>query len=325
MLITFLRRLYDRQVDFDYSDEQLTQVMDDIATFQIYAQVHHVLKNDSRKERLPGFFTAWLKEKAERVCYQNLLIKTETEALIKKFDRQCIPSMPLKGTRFAEKYFGHFAARGTSDIDILVIEPDLTKAIEFAEGLGYQLKTYNLGHHNVTLEKASSSLPAPLELELHHHIMDPQTCNLSADSLWSNCVPYGNFLWAREMSVQQTFYMICLHGIKHRMDSIKYILDVLQMIEYCGNEIDYELLLKQAEKDKTKSRIIAALSIVYQCFPHLHQIKPFRQEDYVLFWKYSLIRKMNQKNYRVKPIFNKLFPFFLLDSWSHRLNYILRM
>lgn len=138
---------------FSFTEEEYGQIAEDLDLFSITAQVYHMLKEKGRLGELPLFLQDRLKRKAEATLFQNLLLKTETDRLLRLFEEAELSVMLLKGVHFAETYFGHIGARGTTDIDLLV-EPDhLNKAIEIVESAGYGIQeTYGSDHH-IVLQK----------------------------------------------------------------------------------------------------------------------------------------------------------------------------
>ncbi|GMA61153.1 hypothetical protein GCM10025859_15930 [Alicyclobacillus fastidiosus] len=131
---------------------------------------------------------------------------------------------------------------------------------------------------------------------------------MKVKDLWKNSVPVREYQFIRELSVQNTFYAICLHGANHRMESFKYVLDIVQMIQRCRREIDYPRLFAQARDDGTAKRISAVLAYVYQQFPHLHEVKP--------------LDSMRLSCIPPSAIFSK-WPLFLLDHWRDRVGVLI--
>jgi hypothetical protein len=84
--------------------------------------------------------------------------------------------------------------------------------------------------------------------------------------------------------------MICLHGWRHNLDSLKYFLDIVQMIDVLRDELDFEILLRDAVSLKTFNRIVRTLTIVYQQFPYLNKVKKFPNKKKITHWEYHSVK-----------------------------------
>lgn len=316
--IRFLQTLYDSDrpaVDqnFDYA-----QALRDIEIFMIHSQVYHLMKSTGRLDSAPEFFRYHLKKHYEVILFQNMVLRHHEDRICKALDELSIDAIPLKGTRFAERAFGHFAARGTSDIDILVRPRDLKRAVDCVKAMGFTPEKKI--HNHAVLYKEHERTANPLVVELHWTLEKKFGSDLDDGRFWkkaSRIEPYSNIY---EMSLIHTFYYICLHGIRHRMDSLKYTLDIAQLLERYGDRIDYALLLEQAARDKTVRRIQTALSIVYSQFPYLHSVKPLPFPVLNTHWDYKMIRdhwlgthSLSFYRYRL------FFKFRIYDTWKHRI------
>ncbi|MFB5189238.1 nucleotidyltransferase family protein [Alicyclobacillus fastidiosus] len=278
--------------------------IEEIETYSIAAQVYQLLRDTDTLDRVPEFFRNYVSRKHEKTMFQNLYIKHQQEVIFDALERADIGVIPLKGILFAERYFGHWSARGSSDIDLLVAKEDVDRTIECLRSLGYSGPArYNPIHFHCVLWKETNHREMPLNVEVHWGLVKERDSRMNVKDLWKHSVPVHEYQCIRELSVQNAFYAICLHGANHRMDSYKYVLDIVQMVHRRGQDIDYPKLFTQAGDDGTARRIAAVLAYVYQQFPHLHQIKPLDAR------KWSLIPP--------GAIFSS-WPILLLDRWSDR-------
>lgn len=314
----FLQTLYDPNRPVALQDHDYTSLLRDIEVFMIHSQVYHLLKSTGRLDSTPEFFRYHLKKQYDLILYQNMILRHHEDRICKALDERSIEAIPLKGTRFAERSFGSIAARGTSDIDILVHPRDLKRSIACIQEMGFTAEKKI--HNHAVLSKEHERTANPLIVELHWTLEKKFGSELDDDPFWKKASRIEPFTNIYELSLIDTFYFICLHGIRHRMDSLKYILDIAQLLQQYGERIDYGLLMEQASKDKTVRRIQTALSIVYSQFPHLSKINPLPFLALNTHWEYGMIRNHwlgvhHWAFYRYRFFFK----FRIFDTWKHRI------
>lgn len=319
MLINFLQSLYDQDSPLPCELEDYEQLLEDIEYFSISPQVYFHLKQQNLLELTPVFFQDRLKNTFNQGLIQNLFIKNQTEKILSTLDELAIPAIPLKGVLFAEKYFGHVAARSTSDIDLLIKPDDLDNVIECAKKLGYTTEEESApDHFHCSLSKELPGSQVPLIVEIHWDILKKNTCEFSIEEFWSQASPLKQYKHIRELSDDHTFYMICLHAWRHNLDSMKHFLDIVQIINVLGKRLDYGTLYKDATRHKTLNRMKRTLSIVYRFFPQLEEIQalPFHDQK-GLWWQYEAIRDSSFRNVKLfLDYFDYLF--FSFDTVKHR-------
>jgi hypothetical protein len=311
MAISLVRAIYEGREGLLSAEEEYEQAWKDIELFYISPQIYHALQQTGRLNELPDFFRQRLKFKADQAVYQNLYMRSKEDGILKALDSRGLPVIPLKGVRFAERYFGHFSARLTSDIDIFVPEDRLQEAIEVCCELGFEFEIVK--DHHARLHKGS------LMVELHWTLDKLQWSELHTAPFWTQARSIQGFDHVRELSPLHTLYFICLHGARHQMDSIRYVLDVARILYMHGFDIDYEVLFAQTSEDKTTKRVQAVLSIVYQEFPQLHELKPLPFQPLNTHWSYSVVRDarlgVKSKQYFMYKFF---FRHLMFDTLKHQ-------
>lgn len=244
-------------------------------------QVYFLLKSKKVLHLLPEFFRQALKKDFENGYFQNLFIQMELKRILNRFEGLQIEVIPLKGTIFAEKYFGSLGARTTSDIDLLVHQRDLKKAVDAIKQFGFTIEEKRIpGHFHCSYSKNLPGSPVPLTVELHWGIVVEKTARFPIREFWEEAVPIDGFSFVKQFSDYHTFYFICLHGWRHNLDSLKYFIDIIQMIHLLRDTLDYDRLLRDSANHQTRKRMVRTLAIVYQQFPHLNEIKklPFSKK-----------------------------------------------
>ncbi|WP_322551834.1 nucleotidyltransferase family protein [Priestia megaterium] len=312
MFIEFIQSLYDQSRPLPENPNDYSSILEDIEYFHLSATVYSLLKQQGRIEQTPIYFQNQLQKEYQTVLYNNLYIKNQVKLILDTFEANGISAIPLKGILFAETYFGHFSARRTTDIDILIRKEDMEKAKVCIQKLEYNLEGDLPSYHfHRTFSKMMPHSSVPLTIELHRDILRKNTSGLEIEQFWHHSTPLENYKHIKQLSEFHTFYMICLHGWKHRMDSLKYFIDIVQTIHILKHKIDYHTLFNIAKKDRTLKRLTSTLAVVYNQFPHLDQVNelPIDKKSH-MWWDYEQIRYLKTENIRK---FKNSIHFHLLD------------
>ena len=320
MIVHFIRALYDPRIPIPTDEEFYKQAIEDIDFFEIHSQIYYLLKQQGTFHQTPLFFQKQLTQKYNEILYLNLFIKNQTEQILHTFEDIGIDAIPLKGVRFAEKYFDHIGARSTSDIDLLIKTADVTKAIHCIKSLGFTFEAEHIpSHFHCSFSKALPGSAIPLTVEIHWDLLKENTSNLPIEEFWKQAQSLKPYNHIKELSDYHTFYMICLHGWKHNLNSLKYFIDIIQLVYVLHDKLDYATLFQEAASHKTLKRIIRTLSIVYHLFPQLENIKqlPLKRRDN-LWWEYKAIRDSDFKSFKQYINF-AYFNFLDFDTIQHRL------
>jgi hypothetical protein len=318
LLISLIHVLYNPELVLPHESGFYERSLEEIEHFSLSPQIYHLLKQRELLHKTPPFFQERLRQESNKALYQNILIRNQTMMILKQFEEYGIRVIPLKGVLFAEKYFGHIGARWTSDIDLLIHRSDLKKAAECVKSLGFAVEEEPLpAHFHCSFSKQLPHSSIPLMVEIHWDLLKENTSNLKIEAFWKQARPYRDFQFVQELSDYHTFYMICLHGWKHYLNSLKYFIDIMQMIYRLNKQLDYSVLWQNAEVDKTLRRMKRTLKIVYDQFPQLDIIKALpiqRRKDF--WWEYQAIRDGKQQ--KSKQYLNILqFEFGDFDSFRH--------
>ncbi len=317
MSYDFITALYHSHDLAQHDDYFYSKVIRDIEHEGVESQVYFLLKQKGVLEQTPAFFQAFLKEKYDKGLFMNLFIKNQTDLVLAKFEVQGIDVIPLKGVYFAEKYFGHIGARATSDIDLLVRLQDLSEAIETVKDLGFVIEEEPIpGHFHWSFSKELPHSVVPLVVELHWGLVKEDTSEFDINDIWRQAEVVGEKNHIKELSHLHYFYIICLHGWRHNLSSLKYFIDIMQMIHKLGYALDYGELFRLAESHQTLKRLTRTLSIVYEEFPHLHQVVKLPLKRKKRF-------RMHSNTKRLKHYLDFLdYQFFSYDSFKHSINEI---
>ncbi len=300
MIITFIQSLYNQTKLLDKASDYKS-LIEDIKHFSIEPQVYHLLKQHDRLNETPSFFTDYLKKVTDQILLQNLFIKVQMEKILKLFETQKIDTIPLKGVYFAEKYFGHIAARSTSDIDLLIHQKDRQTVDGILRNRGFIYEDEGPKDHfhcSYRLDLPGSSIP--LRVEIHWNLLKENTSNIDIADFWDYAVPLCSFQYVKELSQQHAFYMIFLHAWRHNLDSLRHFIDVIQMVHVIKDEFCFENLFNLARKDKTLRRVQRTIKIVYRVFGEIKYPEQLAvQKNYGKWYEYKRIRDRDYRSFKI--------------------------
>ncbi|WP_270180226.1 nucleotidyltransferase family protein [Alkalihalobacillus sp. CinArs1] len=328
MILSLLEKLFTNEELVEGEESDYIGLVRDVEVFAIKSQIHHYLKDRTQTERVTQLLSEQVKESSQRAAYQNLMLRHELFHLLDVFDSEAISVIPLKGVVFSEEYFGDFAARGTADIDLFIRPSELQTAIALVKEQGFtNEEEEDPTNNHCTFVKVNAGLS--VSVELHWNLDKEYSSNVDPDIFWVNSEPYSDFKYVRVLSKQDTLYYTCLHAARHNMDSVKYFIDLLQIITTFPSQIDFTEIKKRAKRDKTWRKVKAVLTILYRECRFLHEIKPYRYATFV-FWSLALARrthtgKKNLAYYLYRFYFDYLLvdtPAFLITGakWFHYIN-----
>lgn len=285
MLSEWLQAIYKQDLTHFSGDsafyKELMTILKESGTA---SQIYTLLKNVRGQELVPHYFSEYVKAAHENTLMVNLLLKRKTDQLLQALEVQELNVIPLKGVYFSEDYFGHYSARPTSDIDLLIHQKDFesVKACIMSQGFTGQ-ETLIPGHfHHSFSSQAANGMS--LTVEIHWTILKEDTSRLDVAEFWRKAVSFSTFQHVKKLSDEDLFYMMVLHSWRHNLESLRFYLDLIQLIHVLKKTIDYVNLLMRADNDLTFKRVVRTLSKVYYHFPFLNEVKPFPNKIQKWFW-----------------------------------------
>ncbi|MFD1359120.1 nucleotidyltransferase family protein [Fictibacillus halophilus] len=317
MIQNFIQTLFNEKVQLPNEIGRFKDCLNDKDFLSVGSTIYSLLKRQNKLHQTPDFFQIKLQEIYTDTLYKNIFIKNQTLQILNEFEKRGIEVIPIKGPLFTEKYFGDLGARYSSDIDLLVRKEDVNRAVECIKQLGFRTEKEEIEQHfHCGFYKEITNSPCPLAVELHWDLVKEDTSNMDLRAFWGEAVRFqSTYHYVKELSDYHAFYMICLHGWRHNLDSLKYYLDIIQMINVLSFSLDFSRLIKEAEKHQTKKRLIRTLSNVYNQYPFLASIKYFPSQIYGKSKSYKISEK--------KPLNQYIdfldYQFLSYDSLTHRL------
>lgn len=175
-----------------------------------------------------------------------------------------VPAVVLKGPLFAERFYPHPAARGTSDVDLLVEEARFDAAVAALGGLGYELDDdahaawSRREHHHVVL-----SHPHALPLELHFRAYRGFGETLRAEPLVARARRAGErFRALRVLAPEDELVYLAVHAAAHRFGRLAWLYDIALLVETMPPEAIVAAELRAREWGYSRALAMAGALLV---------------------------------------------------------------
>jgi len=215
--------------------------------------VYKALKDLSPATGVPSDVLLKLREIYYESAGLNVLLYRQLTEILVTLLEAGIPVIVLKGACLAEMVYRNIALRPMMDIDLLVRRKDLIIANEKIMGLGYTPSVINTlwekQHFHFVFWPPNSGVT----VELHWDIFRQKHSvkNMDIGEIWerSRQAVIGG-VPASVLSPEDLLLYVCLHNYYHYRVStgIKGLCDILEIIRFYGNELDWEELQRRIRR-----------------------------------------------------------------------------
>lgn len=253
-------KLFGRPIDWNY-------IVEESIYQRVAGLIYHNLKGVGLKQRVPPAIFSKLKDYYEQTANENHQFWEEFCRIQEALRRAKIEIIPLKGIILVHILYGDMGLRPMRDIDILVKEEDAHKAEEAAFQLGYDKITkttenYYQGHHcDVTLNIKKSAPEVSITLDIHWNFAISRPNKIDITDAWDRVekrVIDGREIFL--LSPEDMFFSLCLHLRRHiRFLLLKHICDISELLVLHKDSLDWNYIVKKAEKDSIRTTLYFAL------------------------------------------------------------------
>lgn len=230
---------------------------------------------------IPESFRRELKTQIQINIQGNLFLTKELVTLLNLFAQQKIAAIPYKGPVLAAAVYGDLTLRPFNDLDILVQEADVVRAMELLQAQGYQLiRPLSLAHLAEDLQPAqvrklvsSSSWAYQLVMvhstrkivvELHWRIVPRYTFAAPCAELWENQHPVSVAgATVSTFSPENLLWFLCIHGSKHQWERLSWICDIAQLL-HTYPQLDWQWLIAYAKQKGISRRLYLGLLLAHK-------------------------------------------------------------
>jgi predicted nucleotidyltransferase len=198
----------------------------------------------------------------------NLSLFNEAVGLLEGLRAAGIVTMVLKGAALAGLYYRDTGLRPMSDIDVLVPYRQAVEAVACVARLGWRLTSQALADHLRFRHAAQLLNDAGREFDLHWHVFYECLQPNADDDLWRRAVPV-NVLNARTRTLGPADSLLhaIVHGIHwNPLPTIRWIPDGMAIRRSAGADMDWDLVLREAERRRLLLRFGKGISYLRDAF-----------------------------------------------------------
>lgn len=200
----------------------------------------------------------------------NLHLTRALLQLLNALEGESIEAVPYKGPILAATVYGNLSLRQFCDLDILVREADILKAMDVLTGLGYRLQ---LPPNQVTpipeLLKSKKdfrfvSADKRVVVELHwrlagKHFYFPFTL----EDLWQGLESLSlSGTRVLKIPAEELLVILCAHGSKHLWGRLLWICDVAELVRANPN-LDWARVIRRARKCRSERMLLLGLHLAH--------------------------------------------------------------
>ena len=181
--------------------------------------------------------------------YRNSMLFHRAFTVLAELEKMGVPVILLKGTALVAAYYEDIGARPMTDVDFLVREKDVEKTLQFLKAQKWKsvsgAKLNKPAKHIHSLDLQS---PDGYELDVHWHAFYQCSWDGADVALWEQAETVAfKGLSIRILNPTQQILHNCSHGVRwNTLSSIRWVVDVLKIMEKKAPLIDWELLVSEA-------------------------------------------------------------------------------
>lgn len=212
LLFAFVRSaISGTKIKDEERENYSSNMLEDLLEIALKHDIVHLLVYGLKQNNLITQEIAEIEKSIFAAVYRNERLKCEYENLCSALENAKIPFIPLKGS-VIRKYYPESWMRTSCDIDVLIHEDDLDKAILYlSQNLQYVEK--GRATHDVLLIS-----PIGIHVELHFDLIEEERANNAIDilsSVWDNVSLHGDYSYWYEMSDEFFYFYHIAHMAKH--------------------------------------------------------------------------------------------------------------
>ncbi len=242
-----------------FAKEQLAQLCEDPAQLAVCAELAlgHGLGSLLRRRledasvELPAEVTEPL-DRAERSrVAQNLLLRDQLGSAMAALGGAGVDALVYKGPTLAQLAYGGSWSREYGDIDLLVREQQVREAFSALESAGFEPEFEPGEGQWRRVLRMTKELPlrgrGDSVLELHWSFV-PRWFpgRLDLEPTFRTAVSLDiDGLEVRTPSVEETVLILCVHGMTHRWDSLRWLVDLAWLLDR-SPDVDWDHLSQRA-------------------------------------------------------------------------------
>ncbi|MBW2594439.1 MAG: nucleotidyltransferase family protein [Deltaproteobacteria bacterium] len=222
---------------------------------------------------IPEYVTEELKKDYYLSATKNALIFEELKKVLGLFHQRGIQVIVMKGAALAETAYGNLALRPMSDVDLLVKNGDLYQTDELLKKLGYSPADRSVDYvdfnstYLTTLDYRNPAKNSP-SFHVHWHFVNSTIPNesyigyIEMEDIWRDAVRTNiadTKTWV--MSPHHLIIHLSEHALRvtHSLNKLSYFCDIDRAINYYGEDLDWDLLVRDTIKFNLNKMVYTTL------------------------------------------------------------------
>ena len=255
----------DRSYQLSFSREEKIDrsfFIDLLEKHRLSALFYWKLKDDARWDGIPlPVREAW-EERYHAALAQTTIRYDLLKKILSSLREGGLDIILLKGSHLAESYYPHPVLRPFDDVDLLIAKGkwNIAQAVLEKARLKFISETVTARKYAYLDGKG----PPRLFLEVHSDLQTPQRRNPSFDvkieDFWEASHPvklYGASV--RVLDPALNLIYLSAHLAHHGFSRLIWFYDLYLVVERSGEEIDWELLLRQAKSYRSETQVFYPL------------------------------------------------------------------
>lgn len=217
-------------------------------------------------DAVPQAFQSQLRAYYRNSAVRNHYLTGELLRILKLFESQGIPAIPLKGPALAARIYGDVVLRQFDDLDILIRKPDYQRARNLLLADDYELKLCLPDERETVFQRHSyhhsfSRVSDGSLVELHWGFA-PSSFAFPFEKMriWE-CVSSLNLHGAPVPipATEDLLILLCVHGARHLWNRLKWICDVAELLR--ASPVDWERALRRAAEMRSTRMLLLGLRL----------------------------------------------------------------
>jgi hypothetical protein len=198
---------------------------------------------------------------------RNLYLVGELFKLLELFEGNGIPAIPFKGPILGSLAYGNFSLREFGDLDILVPEDHVLRAVDLIGAFGYQnrlvlTRRQAAAYLSEGCEFTFERMDKTVTVDLHWKILRDHAFPFDVKGLWNRMEPVS--LAGREvmsLPMKDVLLVHCAHGSKHQWERLEWIVGLSSLLEARCAKVDWESLIAQARSLGSERMLLLGLAL----------------------------------------------------------------
>jgi hypothetical protein len=235
--------------------------------------VHHfLLSNLQTPGRTVGYPTAWiaatvelLSEVVRKDAARTLLLRAEGQRILRSLRSVGIDVLVLKGVDFADHLYPLPGLRSSTDIDLMVREPDFGRAGDMLVSLGCRPVAEEGRKHASPYGEELFIIEAAgvaVRVELHWNMVNSPSLRRAVSLAYDDLVTEDG-----RLDNEGRLLIAAVHGgTGHQFDRLKFLMDLLQLFRRNGGKLDTTWLKERLRRTGSERVLSMACWLVQSMF-----------------------------------------------------------